>query len=120
MIDPVSQLLLQHSDNLSWLILPEDLILLLRTEGVISKEVQSGITNSGSLLVGEALRAVCVTVAEDHNKLRVLAEVLLKFERTAVTGKNILEKYSEYKQYQHNINALHNLIQITNFLKQVI
>ena len=97
MIDPASQLLLQHSANLSWLILPKELILQLRTEGVISKEVELSITKSGSLLVGEALRAVCIAVAEDHNKLRILADVLLRFEQTAVIGNGILEYYCKYK-----------------------
>ena len=96
MIDPISQLLLQHSDNLSQLILPKDLILALRTEGVISKEVQSSITKSGNLLVGEALRAVCVTVADDHNKLKVLADVLLKFKQAEILGKDLLEDFSKY------------------------
>ena len=97
--DPASQLLLRHSGKLSWLSLPKELLLLLRTEGVISKKIQSIITRSGSLLVGEALRAVCVTVAEDHNKLRVFANVLLKFEQTVVTGKDINEDFGKYNVY---------------------
>ncbi|XP_019861674.1 PREDICTED: uncharacterized protein LOC109590195 isoform X2 [Amphimedon queenslandica] len=48
----------------------------------------------GSLLVGEPLRAVCVTVAEDHEKLRALAGVFLKFEITASIGQEIFEDYS--------------------------
>ena len=97
MVDPASQLLLHHSIKFTWHSLPKKLIALLRTERVISKEVQSGITKSGSLLVDKALRAVCVTVADDHNKLRVLAEVLLKFKRTAILGKDLIEDFSKYK-----------------------
>lgn len=97
MVDPASQLLLHHSIKFTWHSLPKKLIALLRTEKVISKEVQSGITKSGSLLVDKALRAVCVTVADDHNKLRVLAEVLLKFKRTAILGKDLIEDFSKYK-----------------------
>ena len=97
MVDPASQLLLHHSIKLSWLSLPKKLIALLRTEGVISKEVELIITKSGSLLVGEALRAVCVTVANDHNKLKVLGDVLLKFKPTAILGENLFEDFSKYK-----------------------
>ena len=97
MVDPASQLLLHHSIKFTWHSLPKKLIALLRTERVISKEVQSGITKSGSLLVDKALRAVCVTVADDHNKLRVLAEVLLKFKQTAILGKDLIEDFSKYK-----------------------
>lgn len=96
-VDPASQLLLHHSIKFTWHSLPKKLIALLRTERVISKEVQSGITKSGSLLVDKALRAVCVTVADDHNKLRVLAEVLLKFKQTAILGKDLIEDFSKYK-----------------------
>lgn len=96
MINPASRLLLRHNGVFFSLILPPKLIVQLRTEKVISKEVQSSVTKSGNLLVGEALRAVCVTVAEDHNKLRVLADVLLKFDDTAAIGNEILEEYGKY------------------------
>ena len=53
------------------------------------------------LLVGEALRAVCVTgsIAEDYNKLRVLADVLSGFEQTEVTDKEIDEYFGKYYVY---------------------
>ena len=96
MVNPASQLLLCHCSKFSWIVLPPKLLILLRSEGVISKKTQSEITQGGNLLVGEPLRAVCVTVAEDQEKLRVLADVLLKFDRTAAIGREILEDYSKY------------------------
>ena len=94
-VNSASQMLLRHSSKFSWVILPTELLALLRSEGVISKKTQSEVSQNG-LLVGEPLRAVCVTVAEDQKKLRVLGDVLLKFDRTVAIGKEILEDYSKY------------------------
>ena len=62
----------------------------------MSKEVQQKMTRRGNLLVGEALRAVCVTVANDHGKLKVLADVLLKSVETTTLGKELMEDYCKY------------------------
>ena len=62
----------------------------------MSKEVKHKMTRRGNLLVGEALRAVCVTVANDHCKLKVLADVLLKSVETTTLGKELMEDYCKY------------------------
>ena len=95
-IDPCSRLLLHHH-ILFESMLPKELILLLRTEEVISKETQSRITRACNVLDSEALLAVCITIAEDHNKLSVLANILLKFGETAMVGKEIIEHYGKFK-----------------------
>ena len=95
-VNPASQLLLSHSIKLSWVALPVPLLILLRSEEVISKKTQSEITQGGNLLVGDPLRAICVTVAEDQKKLRVLADILKTFEGTVAIGSEILEDYSKY------------------------
>ena len=59
----------------------------------MSKEVKHKMTRRGNLLVGEALRAVCVTVAEDKHKLKLLADVLLKSVETTTLGKELMEDY---------------------------
>lgn len=96
-IDPCSRLLLHHRSILFELMLPKELILLLRTEEVISKETQHRIKTIYSVLDSEALIAVCITIAEDHNKLSVLANILLKFGETAMVGKEIIEHYGKFK-----------------------
>ena len=59
----------------------------------MSKAVQQEMKRRGNLLVGEALRAICVTVAEEHSKLKVLADILLKSVETTTCGKGLIEDY---------------------------
>ena len=91
-INPASQILLKHihQNNLT---LNDDIVTLFGTEGLMSKEVQQKMMRRGNLLVGEALRAVCVTVAEDKHKLKLLADVLLKSVETTTLGKELMEDY---------------------------
>ena len=97
-INPASQILLKHihQNNLT---LNDDIVMLLGTEGLMSKEVQQKMTRRGNLLVGEALRAVCVTVAEDKRNLKLLADVLLKSVETTTLGKELMEDYCKYRPF---------------------
>ena len=86
----------------------------------MSKEVQQKMTRRGNLLVGEALRAVCVTVANDHGKLKVLADVLLKSVETTTLGKELMEDYCKYRPFtfiKSNI-VIVVFMKIINFLIQ--
>ena len=86
----------------------------------MSKEVKHKMTRRGNLLVGEALRAVCVTVANDHCKLKVLADVLLKSVETTTLGKELMEDYCKYRPFTF-INQIIVIIvftKIINFLIQ--
>ena len=91
-VDPASQLLLSFSDAFSDVQLTDELLDLLCTE-VITRKTQAKIKESGYLLVDESLRSVCATVAEDHNKLKVLADVLSKFKQTASLAINLISDY---------------------------
>ena len=92
-IDPASQILLKHFQHQNDLTLDDDIVTLLSTEGLMSKAVQQEMKRRGNLLVGEALRAICVTVAEEHSKLKVLADILLKSVETTTCGKELIEDY---------------------------
>ena len=48
-----------------------------------------------NVLDNKPLRAVCVTVADDHQKLKVLADVLLQSTETAPLGRDLADKYCE-------------------------
>ena len=85
-----SQILQKHSEHL---ILSMDVVQTLYTEGVISKETFNKIQRSGGSLTDDPLRALCSTVAEDPNNLRVLASILLQSEYTVHTGNVILKEY---------------------------
>ena len=88
-------MLLSYRDELSQSILTDDLVGLLHSEGVISKDTQKMIIKYDSKLDYEPFRAVCVTVADDHQKLKVLADVLLQSTETAPLGKDLADKYCE-------------------------
>ena len=90
MIDPLSsRLVLSYDDKLSKLRLTDELVALLCEKEIISRMTKDKIKDCGNLLVGEPLRAVCVTIAEDHAKLQVLIDILLKFEGTESLGRDI-------------------------------
>ena len=94
-LDTASQLLVSYCNKLSQSILTDELVGLLRSEGVISKDTQEMIIEYGNMLDDEPFRAVCVTVADDHQKLKVLADVLLQSSETALLGRELADKYCE-------------------------
>ena len=87
--------MLSYRDKLSQLFLNDDLVGLLCSEGVISKDTQEMIMKYNNILEDEPLRAVCVTVADDHQKLKVLADVLLQSTETVPLGRDLADKYCE-------------------------
>ena len=94
-LDAASQLVLSYRDKLSQSFLTDDLVGLLCSEGVISKDIQEMIIEYDNILDGKPFRAVCVTVADDHQKLKVLADVLLQSTETAPLGRELADKYCE-------------------------
>ena len=92
MVDQASQILL---DKLTQVRLTEVVIQQLNEEGVISVEVANEIKSYDGRLARGALRAVCITVAEDHNKLIILANVLLKFSETKSFAQKLLDSCSK-------------------------
>ena len=65
----------------------------LYTEEVISKETFDEVQRSRGSITDGPLRALCCTVSEDPNNLRVLASILLQSEDTVHTGNVILKEY---------------------------
>ena len=86
--------MLSYRDELSQSFLTDDLVGLLDSEGVITKDTQKMIIEY-NVLGGKPLRAVCVTVADDHQKLKVLADVLLQSSETALLGRKLSDKCCE-------------------------
>ena len=89
-------MLQKHSDRISPLTLPVEIVQMLYTERVISKETLDEVTRLGGVLGDGPLRALCTTVYEDHGKLKVLANVLMKSEQTLLVAKDILKEYGKY------------------------
>ena len=88
-------MLQKHSDRISPLTLPVEIVQMLFKEKVISKETLDEISRLGGVLGDGPLRALCTTVYGDPNKLKVFASVLLKSEETVLIGQDILKEYGK-------------------------
>ena len=95
--DLTSQILQKHSESLSQLLLPMEVVQTLYTEGVISKETYDEVEKSGGCLGDGPLRALHNTICRDPNHLKVFASVLLRSEETVHVAKHTLKDYSKYK-----------------------
>ena len=89
------QMLQRLTDRLSPLILSTEIVQMLYTEGVISKETLDEMNSLEGVLGDGPLRKLCATVYEDPNKLRILANILLKSEQTVSIGQDVLKEYSK-------------------------
>ena len=86
-------MLQKHTDWFLPLTLPVEIVNMLYTERVISKETLDEVNRLGGVLGDGPLRALCTTVYEQPNKLKIFASVLLKSEQTVVIAKDILKEY---------------------------
>ena len=88
-------MLQKHSDRISSLVLPMEIVQMLYTERVISKETLDEVNRLGGVLGDGPLRALCTTVYEDPNKLKVFSSILLKSEQTVPVANDILKEYGK-------------------------
>ena len=93
---PASQMLQKHSDRISSLALPMEIVQMLYTERVISKETLDEVNRLGGVLGDGPLRALCTTVSGDPSKFKVFTSVLLKSEQAVSVAKDILKEYGKY------------------------
>ena len=95
LLTPACQMLQKHSDRISPLTLPVEIVQMLFKEKVISKETLDEVNKLGSVLGNGPLKALCTSVYEDPNKLIVFASILLKSEQTVLIGQDILKEYGK-------------------------
>ena len=88
-------MLQKHSDRILPLTLPVEIVQMLYTERVISKETLDEVNRLGGVLGDGPLRALCTTVSEDPGKLKDFASVLLKSEQSVSIGQDILKEFSK-------------------------
>ena len=89
------QMLQKHSDRILPLTLPVEIVQMLYTERVISKETLDEVNRLGGVLGDGPLRALHTTVSEDPSKLKLFASVLLKSEQTILIGQDILKEFGK-------------------------
>ena len=95
MLTPACQMLQKHSDRISPLTLPVEIVQMLFKEKVISKETLDEVNKLGGVLGNGPLKALCTSVYEDPNKLIMFASILLKSEQTVLIGQDILKEYGK-------------------------
>ena len=86
----------KHSESFSQHVLPMDVIQMLYTEDVISKETFDELDRSRGFLTDGALKALSSVVYEDPNKLRVLCTVLQQSEETVRVATDMLREYGKW------------------------
>ena len=88
-------MLQKHYDSLSPLTLPIEIVQMLYTERVISKETLDEVNKLGGVLGDGPLRALCTTVYEDPNKLKMFASILFKSEQTILIAQDIIKEFGK-------------------------
>lgn len=75
------------------MILNDDLVTLLLTETVITRDMQETIKRRRYSLDGLPFRTICRTVANEQEKLKLLADALKRHVKTSPLGTKLLEDY---------------------------
>ena len=90
---PACQMSQKHSERISPFTLTREIVQMLYTERVISKEMLDEVNRLGGILGDCQLRAIHTTVSKDPSKLKVFASILLKSEQTVPIAKELLKEY---------------------------
>ena len=106
----VIQILQHHSEILSMLTLPVEIVRMLCTEEVISKKTFDVVVRSRGSLASGPLRVLSNTVSDDPNQLRVFCTVLLQSEETVRVANNILKEYGK-------CFIIYSLLKLLNFYR---
>ena len=121
------QILQKHSESLSKLVLPSEIVQTLYTEGIFSNETFDEVTKLRGSLSGGPLRALSNTVSKDFKQLRLFVMVLLQSEDTVGIANDILNEYGKWfyfiivlylmyiqirlkYQYSHKVNQVFYMI----------
>uniref|UniRef100_A0A1X7U0S5 SH3 domain-containing protein n=1 Tax=Amphimedon queenslandica TaxID=400682 RepID=A0A1X7U0S5_AMPQE len=79
--------------RLAQVVLTEESVDLLHTEGLISKDTLAEVKSCGFSLVGDPMLLILSAVAEDHNKLCTLTSILMKSKEAVSLASDIIMKY---------------------------
>ena len=93
--DPVSELLQCYIVRLAQVVLTEESVDLLHTEGLISKDTLTEVKSCGCSLVGDPMLLILSAVAEDHSKLCTLTSILMKSKEAVSLASDIIMEYGK-------------------------
>ena len=88
-----------NRDSLSRIELPDSSEQLLYTKRLITREMSKWISLSDYSLSRDELRGIYAAVDNDHEKLRVFAEILLLSHDTSSLAVDLLKEYCKYRVY---------------------
>lgn len=91
--EKTGQILQKHSESLSKLALPSEIVQKLYRNGVFSKETFDEVEKAKGSLSGSPLRALSNTVSKQFNQLQIFANFLLQSEDTVDVANDILKEY---------------------------
>ncbi|XP_019858258.1 PREDICTED: uncharacterized protein LOC109586505 isoform X2 [Amphimedon queenslandica] len=95
MADPVSEILQCYIGRLAQVVLTEESVDLLHTEGLISKDTLTKVKSCGCSLVGDPMLLILSAVAEDHSKLCTLTSILMKSKEAVSLASDIIIEYGK-------------------------
>ncbi|XP_019852152.1 PREDICTED: uncharacterized protein LOC109582031 isoform X3 [Amphimedon queenslandica] len=90
MTDPFSEILQCYIGRLAQVVLTEESVDLLHTEGLISKDTLAKVKSCGCSLVGDPMLLILSAVAEDHSKLCTLTSILMKSKEAVSLASDII------------------------------
>ena len=93
--DPVSEILQCYIGRLAQVVLTEESVDLLHTEGLISKDTLTEVKSCGCSLVGDPMLLILSAVAEDHSKLCTLTSILMKSKEAVSLASDIIMEYGK-------------------------
>ena len=93
--DPVSEILQCYIGRLAQVVLTEESVDLLHTEGLISKDTLTKVKSCGCSLVGDPMLLILSAVAEDHSKLCTLTSILMKSKEAVSLASDIIMEYGK-------------------------
>ena len=93
--DPVSEILQCYIGRIAQVVLTEESVDLLHTEGLISKDTLTEVKSCGCSLVGDPLLLILSAIAEDHSKLCTLTSILMKSKEAVSLASGIMMEYGK-------------------------
>ena len=93
--DPVSEILQCYIGRLAQVVLTEESVDLLHTEGLISKDALTEVKSCGCSLVGDPMLLILSAVAKDHSKLCTLTSILMKSKEAVSLASDIIMEYGK-------------------------
>ena len=93
--DHVSEILQCYIGRIAQVVLTEESVDLLHTEGLISKDTLTEVKSCGCSLVGDPMLLILSAVAEDHSKLCTLTSILMKSKEAVSLASGIMIEYGK-------------------------